>query len=238
MILIDGPPIGLSLMVSRAVFHLPRAPADDGTSVLMVAQNVRSALAMADRVLLPGGVNPAPASWVCSWFVRIVTTTTQSGPEPGRRRRLAMIDNTTVLMLGTALADGAVSPALADDDEVQLFDNVELSGRCAQSAGAGIRPQVQGGARPGQRPQRPEGLHRRLSDQGGDREEAKVRQQAVRENPARAGFSAKGHTGLLMDVSYDDKGDRDREIYLVEVKDRKQVITEVVPPMERKSSRA
>ena len=37
-----------------------------------------------------------------------------------------------------------------------------------------------------------------------------------------------------MDVSYDDKGDLDRESYLVEVKDGKQIITETLPPLGRK----
>ncbi len=51
VILIDEPSIGLSPLVSRAVFRLLRTLADGGTSVLMVEQNVKSALAVADRVL-------------------------------------------------------------------------------------------------------------------------------------------------------------------------------------------
>ncbi len=46
-----------------------------------------------------------------------------------------------------------------------------------------------------------------------------------------ASFSAAKYPGLLMDVSFDDKGDLDRESYLVEIKDGKQVITEVLPPI-------
>ncbi|MFI4983505.1 MAG: ABC transporter substrate-binding protein, partial [Nevskiales bacterium] len=46
-----------------------------------------------------------------------------------------------------------------------------------------------------------------------------------------AHFSAEKYPGLLMDVSFDDKGDLDRESYLVEVKDGKQVITDVLPPV-------
>jgi branched-chain amino acid transport system substrate-binding protein len=49
-----------------------------------------------------------------------------------------------------------------------------------------------------------------------------------------ASFTAKDHPGLLMDVSFDDKGDLDRESFLVEVKDGKQVITEVLPPLGKK----
>ena len=52
VILIDEPSIGLSPIVSQTVFRLLRTLADGGTSVLMVEQNVKSALAVADRVLL------------------------------------------------------------------------------------------------------------------------------------------------------------------------------------------
>lgn len=47
-------------------------------------------------------------------------------------------------------------------------------------------------------------------------------------------FSAKDTPGLLMDVCYDDKGDIDRESFLVEVKGGKQVVTEVLPPLKGK----
>jgi len=49
-----------------------------------------------------------------------------------------------------------------------------------------------------------------------------------------ASFTAKDHPGLLMDVSFDANGDLDRESYLVEVKDGKQVITETLPPLGKK----
>ncbi len=55
ILLIDEPSIGLSPKVNQAVFRLLRTLADAGTSVLMVEQNVRSALAMSDRVLLLEG---------------------------------------------------------------------------------------------------------------------------------------------------------------------------------------
>ena len=47
-------------------------------------------------------------------------------------------------------------------------------------------------------------------------------------------FTAKDHPGLLMDVTYDGAGDIDRESYLVEIKDGKQVVTEVLPPLGKK----
>ena len=55
VILIDEPSIGLSPIISQTVFRLLRGLADAGTSVMMVEQNVRSALAVSDRVLLLEG---------------------------------------------------------------------------------------------------------------------------------------------------------------------------------------
>ena len=52
VLLIDEPSIGLSPLISQEVFKLLRALADGGTTVLMVEQNVRSALAYADRALV------------------------------------------------------------------------------------------------------------------------------------------------------------------------------------------
>lgn len=46
-----------------------------------------------------------------------------------------------------------------------------------------------------------------------------------------ASLTAKQYPGLLIDTRYDDKGDIDRESYLVEVKDGKQVVTQVLPPV-------
>ncbi len=46
-------------------------------------------------------------------------------------------------------------------------------------------------------------------------------------------FSIKDHPGLLMDVCFDDKGDIDRESFLVEVKGGKQVVVETLPPLRK-----
>jgi branched-chain amino acid transport system ATP-binding protein len=51
VMLIDEPSIGLSPKISRDVFHLLRTLTDGGTTVLIVEQNVRSALAVADRAI-------------------------------------------------------------------------------------------------------------------------------------------------------------------------------------------
>jgi branched-chain amino acid transport system substrate-binding protein len=47
------------------------------------------------------------------------------------------------------------------------------------------------------------------------------------------GLSVKAatHPGVILDVSIDDKGDLDRESYLVEVKGGRQVVKEVLPPL-------
>jgi len=51
VLLIDEPSIGLSPIVVRGVFVLLRALADQGTTVLMVEQNVKSALAISDDAI-------------------------------------------------------------------------------------------------------------------------------------------------------------------------------------------
>jgi len=51
VILIDEPSIGLSPLVVADVFKLLRQLADQGTTVLMVEQNVKSALKMADEAI-------------------------------------------------------------------------------------------------------------------------------------------------------------------------------------------
>jgi branched-chain amino acid transport system substrate-binding protein len=45
------------------------------------------------------------------------------------------------------------------------------------------------------------------------------------------GFLAAKYPGLLMDVRWDAKGDLDRASFLVEVRDGKQVVTELLPPV-------
>jgi len=47
-------------------------------------------------------------------------------------------------------------------------------------------------------------------------------------------ISVKDHPGVLMDVSIDDKGDLDRESFLVQVVDGKQKVVEILPPLSRK----
>jgi branched-chain amino acid transport system substrate-binding protein len=47
-------------------------------------------------------------------------------------------------------------------------------------------------------------------------------------------ISAKNHPGVIMDVSFDDKGDLDRESFLIEVKNGRQVVTAVLPALNAK----
>jgi branched-chain amino acid transport system substrate-binding protein len=47
-------------------------------------------------------------------------------------------------------------------------------------------------------------------------------------------FSAKQNPGLLMDVCYDDKGDLDRESFLVEVKSGKQEVVSTLPMLNKR----
>ena len=44
-------------------------------------------------------------------------------------------------------------------------------------------------------------------------------------------ISAKKYPGVLMDVAIDQNGDLDRESYLVEVKNGKQEVTTILPPV-------
>ena len=47
-------------------------------------------------------------------------------------------------------------------------------------------------------------------------------------------FSARQHPGILMDVSFDDKGDIDRESFLVEVKGGRQEVVATLPAIGKK----
>ena len=47
-------------------------------------------------------------------------------------------------------------------------------------------------------------------------------------------LSVKNNPGLLLDISYDDNGDLDRESYLTTVANGKQVVKEILPPVNKK----
>lgn len=47
-------------------------------------------------------------------------------------------------------------------------------------------------------------------------------------------ISAKKNPGVIMDVTFDDKGDIDRESFMVEVKNGRQVVVDTLPPLGKK----
>jgi branched-chain amino acid transport system substrate-binding protein len=51
-------------------------------------------------------------------------------------------------------------------------------------------------------------------------------------------FSAKQIPGLLMDLCFDDKGDIDRESFLVEVKGGKQIVVQTLPPLGKNGGKS
>jgi len=49
-------------------------------------------------------------------------------------------------------------------------------------------------------------------------------------------LAVKDHPGILMDVAYDDKGDLDRESFMVKVAGGKQQVFAILPPLARKAN--
>lgn len=66
----------------------------------------------------------------------------------------------------------------------------------------------------------------------------KLDRKAVGQAMKGLSVSAKKYPGVLMDVSFDQNGDLDRESYLVEVKNGKQEVVEVLPPLNPIASAA
>ena len=62
----------------------------------------------------------------------------------------------------------------------------------------------------------------------------KIDRAALAKAMKNISIKAAEQPGVLMDVSYDDKGDIDRESFLTEVKGGKQVVTEVLPALGKK----
>ena len=62
----------------------------------------------------------------------------------------------------------------------------------------------------------------------------KLDRKAVAAALHNASFSVKQYPGILLDVSFDEKGDMDRESFLVEVKNGKQVVVETLPAVGKK----
>jgi branched-chain amino acid transport system substrate-binding protein len=66
----------------------------------------------------------------------------------------------------------------------------------------------------------------------------KLDRKAVAQAMKGLHISAKKYPGIIMDVTFDDKGDLDRESYLVEVKNGRQVVVETLPPLASVASAA
>jgi branched-chain amino acid transport system substrate-binding protein len=62
----------------------------------------------------------------------------------------------------------------------------------------------------------------------------KLDRKAVAQAMKGLSLSAAKHPGVLMDLSFDDKGDIDRESFIVEARGGKQVVKEVLPPLSAK----
>jgi branched-chain amino acid transport system substrate-binding protein len=62
----------------------------------------------------------------------------------------------------------------------------------------------------------------------------KLDRKAVAQALHGINLSAKKYPGVIMDVSFDDKGDLDRESFLIEVKNGRQVVTAVLPALNAK----
>jgi len=62
----------------------------------------------------------------------------------------------------------------------------------------------------------------------------KLDRKAVAQALHGINISAKKHPGVIMDVTFDDKGDLDRESFLIEVKNGRQVVTAVLPALNAK----
>jgi branched-chain amino acid transport system substrate-binding protein len=62
----------------------------------------------------------------------------------------------------------------------------------------------------------------------------KLDRKAIAQNLRGMSISAKKYPGVIMDVSFDDKGDIDRESFMVEVKNDRQVVIDTLPALSAK----
>ncbi len=62
----------------------------------------------------------------------------------------------------------------------------------------------------------------------------KLDRKAVAQAMKGLHISAKKYPGIIMDVTFDDKGDLDRESFLVEVRNGRQVVVATLPPLGKK----
>jgi branched-chain amino acid transport system substrate-binding protein len=83
-------------------------------------------------------------------------------------------------------------------------------------------------------PQRHQGLHRESMSSRRPPRSWPGGRQALAQALKNACFSAKEQPGLLLDLCFDDKGDIDRESFLVEVKGGSQEVVSILPPLRKR----
>jgi branched-chain amino acid transport system substrate-binding protein len=62
----------------------------------------------------------------------------------------------------------------------------------------------------------------------------KLDRKAVAQALHGINISAKKHPGVIMDVTFDANGDLDRDSFMVEVKNGRQVVVNTLPPLGKK----
>ncbi len=107
--------------------------------------------------------------------------------------------------------------------------------RCAAADDQGVQRRLPEGIQLQVRPQRPQGLQRRCtsSRRSPRRSASSTRRRSPRRCTASS-LSAKEYPGVLLDVSFDDNGDLDRESFMTTVVNGKQVVTATLPAASAK----
>ena len=110
--------------------------------------------------------------------------------------------------------------------------HVGLSADAPIPAIAEFTSEVQPALRLSARPQRHQGLYRRVSGEIRHREDREVRSQGIRRDDEGADADAATAPGILMEASWDQNGDIDRASFLAEIMDGKQKIVETLPKLK------
>ena len=134
-------------------------------------------------------------------------------------------------IIGETTLTGQKVIELAGDAANGAVAHVGPDRRCAAAADQGVRRQVPEGIQVQERPQRHEGLQRHVRRQGGHREDRQGR--LARRSPQAMHGAKISVEGLSRRAARRDvrrNGDLDRESFLVEVVNGKQVVTETLPP--------
>ena len=124
---------------------------------------------------------------------------------------------------------------LAGDAANGAVAHVGLTADAPQPADQGVRPEVPGGIQVQGRPQRAQGLQRDVHREGADREARQGRSEGVRQRRCTAPSSrSRTIPGVLLDVTFDNNGDLDRESFMTKVVNGKQEVVATLPPASAK----